>query len=105
MVVCDVSFISLKKVIYPSLKLLSKNAEIIALIKRQFETQKINLRKGVVKDNSVHKQICDDIKDWFDKICKTKVIGITQSPITGPKGNSRIFNLQPFKYTLSNDQL
>ena len=87
LLVCDVSFISLKKVIYPSLKLMSKKAEIIALIKPQFETQKINLRKGVVKDSLIHNKICDDIKNWFINECNVNVIGITQSPITGPKGN------------------
>ncbi len=87
LVVCDVSFISLKKVIYPSLQLLSKNAEIIALIKPQFETQKVNLRKGIVKDPLVHNIICEDIKNWFINTCKANVIGITPSPITGPKGN------------------
>ncbi len=87
LVVCDVSFISLKKVIYPSLNLLSKNAEIIALIKPQFETKKANLRKGVLKDNLIQKEICDDIENWFVNVCEAKVIGITQSPITGPKGN------------------
>ena len=87
LIVCDVSFISLKKVIYPSLNLLSKNAEIIALIKPQFETQKENLRKGVVKNSSVHIEICKDIENWFTNICNAKVFGITKSPITGPKGN------------------
>ena len=87
LLVCDVSFISLKKVIYPSLKLLSKKSEIIALIKPQFETQKKYLRKGVVKDISVHKEICDDIKNWFIKFCDANVVGIIPSPITGPKGN------------------
>ena len=87
LLVCDVSFISLKKVIYPSLKLLSKKSEIIALIKPQFETQKKHLRKGVVKDTLVHNEICDDIKNWFIKSCNANVIGIIPSPITGPKGN------------------
>jgi len=87
LLVCDVSFISLKKVIYPSLKLLSKKSEIIALIKPQFETQKKHLRKGVVKDVLVHNEICDDIKNWFIKSCNANVIGIIPSPITGPKGN------------------
>ena len=87
LIVCDVSFISLKKVIYPSLKLLSKKSEIIALIKPQFETQKKHLRKGVVKDALVHNEICDDIKNWFIKCCNANVIGIIPSPITGPKGN------------------
>ena len=87
LVVCDVSFISLKKVILPSLKLLSKNAEIISLIKPQFETKKTNLHKGVVKDKLIHKEICEDIRDWFINVCVSEVVGITQSPITGPKGN------------------
>ena len=87
LLVCDVSFISLKKVIYPNLKLLSKKAEIIALIKPQFETQKKYLRKGVIKDSSIHNSICEDIKNWFINTCKANVIGIIPSPITGPKGN------------------
>ena len=87
LLVCDVSFISLKKVIYPSLKLLSKNAEIIVLIKPQFETQKVNLRKGIVKNSLIHEQVCKDIESWFTNICKAKVFGIIPSPITGPKGN------------------
>ncbi len=87
LLVCDVSFISLKKVIYPSLNLLSRKSEIVALIKPQFETQKKNLRKGVVKDILIHNEICNDIKNWFDKTCNANVIGITPSPITGPKGN------------------
>ena len=87
LVVCDVSFISLKKVILPSIKLLSKNSEIIALIKPQFETQKINLNKGVVKDEAIHDEVCHDIKNWFIKNCEAEVIGLIESPITGPKGN------------------
>ena len=87
LLVCDVSFISLKKVIFPSLKLLSNKAEIIALIKPQFETQKVNLRKGVVKNSSIHKEICKDISQWFTSKCEAKVMDIIPSPITGPKGN------------------
>ena len=85
--VCDVSFISLKKIIYPNLKLLSKKSQIIALIKPQFETHKKYLKKGVVRSTLIHNQICDDIKNWFLTICNINVIGITPSPIAGPKGN------------------
>ena len=87
LIVCDVSFISLKKVIEPSLKLLSTNAEIITLIKPQFETNKINLKKGIVKDSLIHRQVCDDISDWFKTTIKAEVVGLVESPITGPKGN------------------
>ena len=86
-VVCDVSFISLTKVIEPSLKLVSTNAEIIALIKPQFETKKMNLKKGIVKDSLIHKQVCTQISDWFKAKINTKVVGLVESPITGPKGN------------------
>ncbi len=87
LIVCDVSFISLTKVIEPSLKILSTNAEIIALIKPQFETNKINLKKGIVKDSLIHRQVCDDISDWFKTTIKAEVVGLVESPITGPKGN------------------
>ncbi len=87
LVVCDVSFISLKKVIYPTLNLLSNYSEIITLIKPQFETKKNNLKKGVVIDQIIHQQVCDDIKNWFINKLDAKVVGIINSPITGPKGN------------------
>ena len=87
LVVCDVSFISLTKVIEPSLKLLSSKAEIISLIKPQFETNKINLKKGIVKDPLIHEQVCNDISNWFKKTIKAEVVGLVESPITGPKGN------------------
>ncbi len=87
LIVCDVSFISLKKVIFPNLKLLSEKAEIISLIKPQFETKKMNLKKGVVNDALIHNEICEDMKNWFTNSCNANVIGITKSPITGPKGN------------------
>ena len=87
-VVCDVSFIGLKKVILPSLCLLSNSAEIIALIKPQFETKKINLKKGIVRDEKIHKEVCTNIEKWFVEKCNAKVIGLIPSPITGPKGNA-----------------
>lgn len=87
LLVCDVSFISLKKVILPSLKLLSNKSEIIALIKPQFETKKINLKKGVVRSSIIHNEVCEDIKEWLKDICKIMVVGTIESPIKGPKGN------------------
>ena len=87
MVVCDVSFISLRKVIEPSLKFLSNKAEIISLIKPQFETKKINLKKGIVKDPLIHEKVCNEISNWFKETIKAQVIGLVESPITGPKGN------------------
>ena len=87
LLVCDVSFISLKKVILPCLNFLKKNSVIIVLIKPQFESKKNETKKGVVKDSEIHLRICNEIKKWFENECNCKVLKIIESPITGPKGN------------------
>ena len=85
--VCDVSFISLKKVIEPNLNLLKKESIIIALIKPQFESKKNETKKGVIKDITIHQRICGEISEWFETIYDSKVLSIIESPIKGPKGN------------------
>tara|TARA_Y100001970_G_C14159851_1_gene817869 strand:+ start:260 stop:994 length:735 start_codon:yes stop_codon:yes gene_type:complete len=87
-IVCDVSFISLKKVIEPSLIFLKKNGIVIALIKPQFESEKKEItRGGIIKDSKIHQRICKDIKNWFDKTSKMQVLGVEPSPLKGTKGN------------------
>jgi len=86
--VCDVSFISLKKVIEPNLHLLKDESAIIALIKPQFESKKNETKKGVVKDFIIHQRICNEISEWFENIGRSKVLSINESPIKGPKGNT-----------------
>ena len=86
--VCDVSFISLKKVIEPNLHLLKDECVIIALIKPQFESKKNETKKGVVKDFIIHQRICNEISEWFENIGCSKVLSINESPIKGPKGNT-----------------
>ena len=85
--VCDVSFISLKKVIEPNLHLLKNESIIVALIKPQFESKKNETKKGVVKDILIHERICNEIRDWFKSIYNSKILSIIESPIKGPKGN------------------
>ena len=86
-IVCDVSFISMKKVIEPNLKYLKKNGKIISLIKPQFEADKKEIKKGIVIDTSVHKRICKEYEKWFSKNLNIDVVGTIQSPLKGPKGN------------------
>ena len=86
--VCDVSFISLKKVIEPNLHLLKDESAIIALIKPQFESKKNETKKGVVKDIIIHQRICNEISEWFENIGRSKVLSIDESPLKGPKGNT-----------------
>ena len=87
LLVCDVSFISLKKVILPNLGLLKNKSIIIVLIKPQFESKKNETKKGIVKDIKIHNRICEDIKTWLEYKCNCEVLNIIESPIKGPKGN------------------
>ncbi len=91
-VVCDVSFISLKKVLMPIKELLKKKFEILALIKPQFEAKKNEVgRGGIIKDPKVHKRICEELTVWFTQNFNHKSVSIIDSPITGQKGNKEFF--------------
>ncbi len=88
MVVCDASFIGLEVVLPGPLSLLKPQATVIALIKPQFEVGKGRVGKnGVVSDPDLHREVCDRIRSWFSFMPGFKVLGITDSPITGPEGN------------------
>jgi 23S rRNA (cytidine1920-2'-O)/16S rRNA (cytidine1409-2'-O)-methyltransferase len=87
-VVCDASFISLKTVLPAPLTLTGDKAILVALIKPQFEAEKNRVEKGgVVRDASLHAEICEDIKTWVGGHNDWQVLGITESPVRGPKGN------------------
>lgn len=88
LIVCDASFISLKTILPASLALASAKATLISLIKPQFEVGKGNVGKGgVVRDEKLHQAVCEDIEKWIDGLLHWKVLGITESPVRGPKGN------------------
>lgn len=85
--VIDASFISLEKVLPATLNLLKRPAEIIALIKPQFEVGKGEVGKGgVVRDHTLHEKVKSRIQEFSETI-GCVVCGIEESPITGPKGN------------------
>lgn len=85
--VMDVSFISIK-LILPALKtILKQDADIISLIKPQFEAGKEKVgKKGVVRDRKVHLEVIEDILHFCDEN-ELKVCGLDYSPIRGPEGN------------------
>jgi 23S rRNA (cytidine1920-2'-O)/16S rRNA (cytidine1409-2'-O)-methyltransferase len=89
LVVCDASFISLKLVLPAALSLAAKDAVVIALIKPQFEVGKGRVGKGgVVRNEALHQEVCGDINDWLNGLNDWCVLGITESPIKGPNGNT-----------------
>ena len=83
----DVSFISLSKVLPAAYDLLKDGAEMVCLIKPQFEAGREKVgKKGVVRDPAVHAEVIRRIigvasEDSFD------VLGLTWSPVKGPEGN------------------
>ena len=86
-VVCDASFIGLAKVLEAPLKLARPGAKLVALIKPQFEAGREEVgRGGVVRDAAVHERVCDDARAWVQSQ-RWSVMGIVESPITGPEGN------------------
>ena len=86
-VVCDASFISLAKVLEAPLRLAKPGAKLVALVKPQFEAGREEVGKGgVVRDPIVHERVCAQAKGWVESQDWT-VLGVTQSPITGPEGN------------------
>ncbi len=86
-VVCDASFISLAKVLEAPLKLVKPGAKLIALVKPQFEAGRQEVGKGgVVRDPEVRQRVCRAAAEWVASQ-GWHVIGIVESPITGPEGN------------------
>jgi 23S rRNA (cytidine1920-2'-O)/16S rRNA (cytidine1409-2'-O)-methyltransferase len=86
--VCDASFIGLRTILPAPLALCAPGAFTVALIKPQFEAGPGQVGKGgVVRDSALHRSICAMIADWWAALPGWQVIGITESPITGPEGN------------------
>lgn len=88
LVVIDVSFISLR-LILPKVKgWLTPQADVIALIKPQFEAGKGELGKGgVVRDPQVHERVLNDVLHFAQGDLALIPLGLTVSPIKGPAGN------------------
>jgi len=83
----DVSFISLSKVLPAVYDLLAERAEVIALIKPQFEARREQVGKGgIIKDPKVHEEVIEKAKKSAQEV-GFKIKGVIQSPIEGADGN------------------
>ncbi len=88
LIVCDASFISAMKVLAVPLSLAAPNAELITLVKPQFEVGKAGLgRGGIVKSESLALQALSDVSTWATEQ-GWEVISTTTSPVKGGSGNS-----------------
>jgi len=86
LVVADVSFISLKLVLPAAFALCAPAAELVALVKPQFEAGRAQLKKGIVRDENVRQAACAEIAR-FIAAEGWRVIGAIESPLTGGEGN------------------
>jgi 23S rRNA (cytidine1920-2'-O)/16S rRNA (cytidine1409-2'-O)-methyltransferase len=87
LITVDVSFISLKLVLPHALALLKPAAQLVALIKPQFEAGRSAVKKGFVRDPAVHAAVCSDIAEFVASL-GWRVLGIVPSPIEGGDGNT-----------------
>ncbi len=84
---CDVSFISLTKILLPARNILKDGGRMVCLIKPQFEAGKDKVgKKGVVREPAIHKEVVCRICN-FAILCGFDILDLDHSPIKGPEGN------------------
>ena len=87
-VVADLSFISLTLALPPALGMAAADAVLVALVKPQFEAGPDDVgRGGVVRDPKVHARVCASVEAWLADAMGWSVLGLTESPIAGARGN------------------
>jgi len=90
LVTCDVSFISVRTALPPVLALTVPGWRALVLVKPQFEAGRVEARKGVVRDQAVHRRVLHEIAEaalgW-----EGRVAGVVDSGLPGPKGNREFF--------------
>jgi len=91
LVVCDVSFISLRKALPPALRLAAPAWAAVVLVKPQFEAGRADVgKRGVVRDREVRRRVLREVAEatpgWG-----ASVAGVVDSGLPGPKGNREFF--------------
>ena len=94
-VVIDVSFISLRQIFPAVAAVLRPGADVVALVKPQFEAGREEVHKGIIRDPAVHDRVLAEVTAAGAEVGLTRV-GSTPSPITGQKGNVEfLLHLRP----------
>ena len=89
-IVCDVSFISLREILpHVAENLMNSSTVLIAMVKPQFEAGRHQVNKGIIKNDKVRRQILSDFEDWARKYFI--VLDKKDSEVAGSKGNLERF--------------
>jgi 23S rRNA (cytidine1920-2'-O)/16S rRNA (cytidine1409-2'-O)-methyltransferase len=90
LVTCDVSFISLRQVLPPVLRLAARRWEAVVLVKPQFEAGRSEVKGGVVRSADVRRDVLRELAEaalaW-----DAATVGVADSGLPGPKGNRESF--------------
>lgn len=89
-VVIDVSFISLREIL-PAVKKIAPKAQVVAMVKPQFEAGRDQVNKGIIKNDSVRRQILKDFEQWVKDFYV--IADKRDSEVAGSKGNRERFYL------------
>lgn len=90
--VADVSFISLREILPSVAKIVSKNTQLVMMVKPQFEAGQSSLKhKGVIKNDKMRRDILNDFETWARQ--KFVIIDKADSDVMGAKGNRERFYL------------
>ena len=90
-VLIDVSFISLREILPQIIKLVGYKSQIVALLKPQFEADRQQINRGVVKNDRLRRQILKDFENWVKDLFN--IVTKADSEIAGSKGNQERFYL------------
>ena len=90
MIVADVSFVSLTKILPSLVKFAGKNTEFVMMCKPQFEAGKNQTNKGIIKNSAIRRQILKEFENWLI-LNRFKVLDKADSQVAGTKGNVERF--------------
>ncbi len=92
MVLIDVSFISLREILPGVSNLIQPHAQVVAMVKPQFEAGRSGQKhKGVIKNDAMRRQILQDFEMWVKSLFV--IVGKADSGVRGTKGNAEKFYL------------
>ena len=90
LMVCDVSFVSVRKALPPALALAAPGWQAVVLVKPQFEAARGEARRGVVRDPGIWRRVLGEVAgeavEWG-----AETVGVVDSGLPGPKGNREFF--------------
>jgi 23S rRNA (cytidine1920-2'-O)/16S rRNA (cytidine1409-2'-O)-methyltransferase len=87
LVVIDVSFIGLEKILPAVLPLVAPSADLVALVKPQFKAGPSRVGKRGLVDPAIAAFIAEEVRQELDGLCGFQVQALIESPITGGDGN------------------